>query len=104
MIDIIITFNFVYFSFSLQPLHDIFSGIKLHIPDSLENSDSLRRYFIAYDGDHLSEFETENAAYIIVSKDDENMSTDSKKRFVDVNWLWDSIKLRSLQSVKMYFI
>lgn len=85
-------------------LPNIFTGVKLHIPTSLEKSDELRRYFIAFDGHLLKDHETDDANHIIVSDDNrlQNGRIPKGAKKVTVDWLWDSIKLKKKLSASLY--
>ncbi|GFQ96986.1 DNA ligase 3 [Trichonephila clavata] len=83
-------------------LPNVFSGVKLHIPTSLEKSEELRRYFIAFDGHLLKDHETDEASHVIVSDDTSNGTIPEGANKVTVDWLWDSIKLKKKQSENFY--
>ncbi|GFS87919.1 DNA ligase 3 [Nephila pilipes] len=83
-------------------LPSIFSGVKLHIPSSLEKSDELRRYFVAYDGQLLKDHETSEASHVIVSDDQINGTIPKGAKKVTADWLWDSIKLKKKLSASSY--
>ncbi|NXY48184.1 DNLI3 ligase, partial [Ceuthmochares aereus] len=72
-------------------LLDIFTGVKLYLSPSVKDFDKIRRYFIAYDGDLVSEFDAASATHII-GDIDENPGA---KR-VSPNWIWKCIQKRRL--------
>ncbi|KFO75619.1 DNA ligase 3 [Cuculus canorus] len=72
-------------------LLDIFTGVKLYLSPSVKDFDKIRRYFIAYDGDLVSELDTASATHII-GDIDENPGA---KR-VSPNWIWKCIRKRRL--------
>ncbi|NXW66081.1 DNLI3 ligase, partial [Eurystomus gularis] len=74
-----------------QPLLDIFTGVKLYLSPSVKDFDKIRRYFIAYDGDLVPEFDTASATHVI-GDIDENPGA---KR-VSPNWIWQCIRKRRL--------
>ncbi|NWU50943.1 DNLI3 ligase, partial [Dromas ardeola] len=73
-------------------LLDIFTGVKLYLSPSVKDFDKIRRYFIAYDGDLVPEFDTASATHVIGEDIDENPGA---KR-VSPNWIWECIRKRRL--------
>uniref|UniRef100_A0A8C5QM37 DNA ligase n=2 Tax=Leptobrachium leishanense TaxID=445787 RepID=A0A8C5QM37_9ANUR len=51
-----------------KTLLDIFTGVKLYLPSSLDDFAKLRRYFLAYDGDLVPEFDASSATHVIGSQ------------------------------------
>lgn len=74
-----------------QTLLDIFTGVKLYLSPSVKDFDKIRRYFIAYDGDLVPEFDTASATHVI-GDIDENPGA---KR-VSPKWIWECIRKRRL--------
>ncbi|NXN32756.1 DNLI3 ligase, partial [Nycticryphes semicollaris] len=74
-----------------KPLLDIFTGVKLYLSPSVKDFDKIRRYFIAYDGDLVQEFDTASATHVIGDVDD----NPGAKR-VSPNWIWECIRKRRL--------
>ncbi|NXI74028.1 DNLI3 ligase, partial [Anseranas semipalmata] len=74
-----------------KPLLDIFTGVKLYLSPSVKDFNKIRRYFIAYDGDLVPEFDTASATHVI-GDIDENPGA---KR-VSPNWIWECIRKRRL--------
>ncbi|NWI70488.1 DNLI3 ligase, partial [Todus mexicanus] len=74
-----------------KPLLDIFTGVKLYLSPSVKDFDKIRRYFIAYDGDLVPEFDTASATHVIGDIDD----NPGAKR-VSPNWIWECIRKRRL--------
>ncbi|KFW88912.1 DNA ligase 3, partial [Phalacrocorax carbo] len=74
-----------------KTLLDIFTGVKLYLSPSVKDFDKIRRYFIAYDGDLVAEFDTASATHVI-GDIDENPGA---KR-VSPNWIWECIRKRRL--------
>ncbi|NXJ62493.1 DNLI3 ligase, partial [Rostratula benghalensis] len=74
-----------------KPLLDIFTGVKLYLSPSVKDFDRIRRYFIAYDGDLVQEFDTASATHVIGDIDD----NPGAKR-VSPNWIWECIRKRRL--------
>ncbi|NXK10740.1 DNLI3 ligase, partial [Herpetotheres cachinnans] len=74
-----------------KTLLDIFTGVKLYLSPSVKDFDKIRRYFIAYDGDLVPEFDTASATHVI-GDIDENPGA---KR-VSPKWIWECIRKRRL--------
>ncbi|KFP72757.1 DNA ligase 3 [Acanthisitta chloris] len=74
-----------------KPLLDIFTGVKLYLSPSVKDFDKIRRYFIAYDGDLVPEFDTASATHVIGDIDD----NPGAKR-VSPKWIWECIRKRRL--------
>ncbi|XP_008331223.1 DNA ligase 3 [Cynoglossus semilaevis] len=72
-----------------KTLIDIFSGIKLYLPKSTQDFDKLRRYFIAYDGDLVPDYEAATATHTMAEPEE-----DSQARKVTPNWIWECIRKR----------
>ncbi|XP_010720052.2 DNA ligase 3 [Meleagris gallopavo] len=72
-------------------LLDIFTGVKLYLSPSVKDFNKIRRYFIAYDGDLVSEYDTASATHVI-GDTDENPGA---KR-VSPKWIWECIRKRRL--------
>ncbi|CAM4576558.1 unnamed protein product [Lepidochelys kempii] len=72
-------------------LLDIFTGVKLYLPPSVEDFSKIRRYFVAYDGDLVQEFDTASATHVIGDVD-ENLGA---KR-VSPDWIWECIRKQRL--------
>ncbi|KAK5858262.1 hypothetical protein PBY51_002415 [Eleginops maclovinus] len=78
----------------LQPrndktLLDIFSGVKLFLPSSVQDFDKLKRYFVAYDGDLVADFEVSMATHTLTEPDE-----DSSAQKVTTSWIWECIRKR----------
>ncbi|NXI43814.1 DNLI3 ligase, partial [Galbula dea] len=74
-----------------KPLLDIFTGVKLYLSPSVKDFDKIRRYFIAYDGDLVPEFDAASATHVI-GDIDENPGA----RRVSPTWIWECIRKRRL--------
>ncbi|XP_069730173.1 DNA ligase 3 [Phaenicophaeus curvirostris] len=72
-------------------LLDIFTGVKLYLSPSVKDFDKIRRYFIAYDGDLVSEFDAASATHIIG-----NIDENPGAKRVSPNWIWKCIRKRRL--------
>ncbi|XP_077152523.1 DNA ligase 3 [Ranitomeya variabilis] len=75
-----------------KTLLDIFTGVKLYLPSSLEEFPKLRRYFLAYDGDLVPEFDIPSATHVM---GDVSECADDAKR-VTPRWIWECIRRRRL--------
>uniref|UniRef100_A0A3P8SRD8 DNA ligase n=1 Tax=Amphiprion percula TaxID=161767 RepID=A0A3P8SRD8_AMPPE len=80
----------------LQPrndktLLDIFSGVKLFLPVSVQDFDKLRRYFVAYDGDLVPDYDAASATHTLAEPDE-----DSQAQRVSPSWIWECIRKRRL--------
>lgn len=73
----------------MQTLLDIFSGVKLFLPSSLQDSERLRRYFVAYDGDLVAEYEAGGATHTLAEPE-----PDSQAQRVSADWVWECIRKR----------
>uniref|UniRef100_A0A3B3B616 Ligase III, DNA, ATP-dependent n=1 Tax=Oryzias melastigma TaxID=30732 RepID=A0A3B3B616_ORYME len=73
----------------LQTLLDIFSGVKLFLPASIQDSDRLRRYFVAYDGDLVADYEAASATHTLAPPEE-----DSRAQRVSPSWIWECIRKR----------
>lgn len=74
-----------------KTLLDIFSGVKLFLPPSVQDFDRLRRYFVAYDGDLVQDYEAGSATHTMGEP-----GPDSEAQRVSPDWLWECIRKRRL--------
>ncbi|NWW14180.1 DNLI3 ligase, partial [Oreocharis arfaki] len=74
-----------------KPLLDIFTGVKLYLAPSVQDFARIRRYFIAYDGDLVPEFDTASATHVIGDIDD-----NPGAQRVTPRWIWECIRKRRL--------
>uniref|UniRef100_A0A671M079 DNA ligase 3 n=1 Tax=Sinocyclocheilus anshuiensis TaxID=1608454 RepID=A0A671M079_9TELE len=70
-------------------LLDIFTGVKLYLPESVQDFEQLRRYFLAYDGDLVHEYDSVSATHTLGEPED-----DSPAQRVTSNWIWECIRKR----------
>ncbi|KAM4797086.1 DNA ligase 3 [Rhinophrynus dorsalis] len=75
-----------------KTLLDIFTGVKLYLPTSVDDFTKLRRYFIAYDGDLVPEFDVLSATHVM--DDTAEIAADAKH--VTPRWIWECIRRRRL--------
>lgn len=74
-----------------KTLLDIFSGVKLFLPVSVEDFDKLRRYFVAYDGDLVPDYDAASATHTLAEPEE-----DSKAQRVSPSWIWECIRKRRI--------
>uniref|UniRef100_A0A2S2N965 DNA ligase n=1 Tax=Schizaphis graminum TaxID=13262 RepID=A0A2S2N965_SCHGA len=95
----------------LRRLPDLFTGIRVVVPDSISKNTFLR-YFIAYGGTHLNTPD-ESPTHVIVPKKEHNgsikkpMAVDEEKKSsraiaVCAQWFWDSIRNGKLLPTENY--
>ncbi|KAA8586604.1 DNA ligase 3 isoform X2 [Etheostoma spectabile] len=72
-----------------KTLLDIFSGVKLFLPVSVQDFDKLKRYFVAYDGDLVQDYDAASATHTLAEPED-----DSKAQKVSPSWIWECIRKR----------
>ncbi|KAJ8275861.1 hypothetical protein COCON_G00076130 [Conger conger] len=72
-----------------KTLLDIFSGVKLFLPESVQDYVKLRRYFVAYDGDLVPEYDAASATHTLSMPEE-----DSQAQRVTANWIWECIRKR----------
>ncbi|XP_076606103.1 DNA ligase 3 [Chaetodon auriga] len=72
-----------------KTLLDIFSGVKLFLPVSVQDFDKLRRYFVAYDGDLVADYDTASATHTLAEPEG-----GSQAQRVSPSWIWECIRKR----------
>uniref|UniRef100_A0A7N8Y273 DNA ligase n=1 Tax=Mastacembelus armatus TaxID=205130 RepID=A0A7N8Y273_9TELE len=72
-----------------KTLLDIFSGVKLFLPVTVQDFDKLRRYFVAYDGDLVPDYEAASATHTLAEPEE-----GSKAQSVTSSWIWECIRKR----------
>ncbi|XP_010869143.2 DNA ligase 3 isoform X2 [Esox lucius] len=72
-----------------KTLLDIFSGVKLFLPDSVQDHTKLRRYFVAFDGDLVPEYDAASATHTLMEPEE-----DSSAQRVTPLWIWECIRKR----------
>uniref|UniRef100_A0A8C3AQW9 DNA ligase n=1 Tax=Cyclopterus lumpus TaxID=8103 RepID=A0A8C3AQW9_CYCLU len=73
-----------------QPM-SLFIGVKLFLPVSLQDVDKLRRYFVAYDGDVVPDYDASSATHTLAAPED-----DHEAQRVSPAWIWECIRKRRL--------
>ncbi|XP_053341540.1 DNA ligase 3 [Clarias gariepinus] len=76
---------------SEKTLLDIFTGVKLYLPESVQDYEKLRRYFVAYDGELVPDYAAASATHTLATPEE-----GSKAQRVSSNWIWQCIKKRRL--------
>ncbi|TWW75208.1 DNA ligase 3 [Takifugu flavidus] len=72
-----------------QTLLDIFNGVKLFLPVSIQDFDKLKRYFVAYNGDLVPDYDAATATHTMAEPDE-----DSGAQKVTPGWIWECIRKR----------
>lgn len=72
-------------------LLDIFTGVRLYLPPSTPDFSRLRRYFVAFDGDLVQEFDMTSATHVLGSRD-----KNPAAQQVSPEWIWACIRKRRL--------
>ncbi|KAK1158406.1 DNA ligase 3-like isoform X1 [Acipenser oxyrinchus oxyrinchus] len=72
-----------------QTLLDIFTGVKLYLPDSVQDFGKLRRYFVAYNGDLVPEYDVAMATHSVGE-----LGEASEAKHVTTHWIWECIRRR----------
>lgn len=75
--------------FPPQTLLDIFTGVKLFLPSSVQDYDKLRRYFVAFDGDLVPDYDAGTATHTLAEPEE-----NSQARRVSADWIWQCIRKR----------
>nr|XP_060622654.1 DNA ligase 3 [Anolis sagrei ordinatus] len=91
-------------SLSLAPqtaLLEVFSGVKLFLPPSVEDFHRIRRYFVAYDGDLVREFDRDSATHVMTGNTEEEEGEGEEEGIsaaqrVSPAWIWECIRKRRI--------
>ncbi|XP_008570835.1 PREDICTED: DNA ligase 3 isoform X1 [Galeopterus variegatus] len=75
----------------VKVLLDIFTGVRLYLPPSTPDFSRLRRYFVAFDGDLVQEFDLASATHVLGSRD-----KNPEAQQVSPEWIWACIRKRRL--------
>ncbi|KTF75361.1 hypothetical protein cypCar_00040041 [Cyprinus carpio] len=65
------------------------TSVKLYLPESVQDFEKLRRYFLAYDGDLVPEYDSASATHTLGEPED-----DCSAQRVTSNWIWECIRKR----------
>ncbi|NP_001390790.1 DNA ligase 3 isoform e [Mus musculus] len=72
-------------------LLDVFTGVRLYLPPSTPDFKRLKRYFVAFDGDLVQEFDMGSATHVLGNRE---KNTDAQ--LVSSEWIWACIRKRRL--------
>uniref|UniRef100_A0A8C2VBS9 DNA ligase n=1 Tax=Chinchilla lanigera TaxID=34839 RepID=A0A8C2VBS9_CHILA len=72
-------------------LLDIFTGVRLYLPPSTPDFSRLRRYFVAFNGDLVQEFDMASATHVLGDRD-----KNPEAQLVSPEWIWACIRKRRL--------
>uniref|UniRef100_A0A286XGE9 DNA ligase n=1 Tax=Cavia porcellus TaxID=10141 RepID=A0A286XGE9_CAVPO len=75
----------------VKVLLDVFTGVRLYLPPSIPDFSRLRRYFVAFDGDLVQEFDLASATHVLGDRD-----KNPKAQLVSPEWIWACIRKRRL--------
>lgn len=75
----------------MQVLSDIFTGVRLYLPPSTPDFKRLKRYFVAFNGDLVQEFDMASATHVLG-----NMDKNTDAQLVSSEWIWACIRKRRL--------
>uniref|UniRef100_A0A7N6C499 DNA ligase n=1 Tax=Anabas testudineus TaxID=64144 RepID=A0A7N6C499_ANATE len=64
-------------------------GVKLFLPVSVQDFDKLRRYFVAYDGDLVPDYDAASATHTLAEPEE-----NSQAQRVTPSWIWECIRKR----------
>uniref|UniRef100_A0A8B9I135 DNA ligase n=1 Tax=Astyanax mexicanus TaxID=7994 RepID=A0A8B9I135_ASTMX len=70
-------------------LLDIFTGVKLYLPETVPDFEKLRRYFVAYDGELVPSYDAASATHTVAEPEEH-----SQAQKVTSNWIWECIRKR----------
>ncbi|KAM6911129.1 DNA ligase 3 isoform 1-T2 [Lycodopsis pacificus] len=74
-----------------KTLLDIFSGVKLFLPVSVQDFQKIKRYFVAYDGDVVPDYDVSSATHTLAGP-----AEDSQAQRVSPGWIWECIRKRRI--------
>ncbi|CAO2644532.1 DNA ligase 3 [Lemmus lemmus] len=72
-------------------LLDIFTGVRLYLPPSTPDFKRLKRYFVAFNGDLVQEFDIASATHVLG-----NRENNTEAQLVSPEWIWSCIRKRRL--------
>lgn len=75
----------------LQVLLDVFTGVRLYLPPSTPDFKRLKRYFVAFNGDLVQEFDMASATHVLG-----NRENNTEAQLVSPEWIWSCIRKRRL--------
>lgn len=72
-------------------LLNVFTGVQLYLPPSTPDFKRLKRYFVAFDGDLVQEFDIASATHVLGARD-----KNTEAQLVSPEWIWACIRKRRL--------
>ncbi|XP_057629455.1 DNA ligase 3 isoform X3 [Chionomys nivalis] len=72
-------------------LLDVFTGVRLYLPPSTPDFKRLKRYFVAFNGDLVQEFDIASATHVLG-----NRENNTEAQLVSPEWIWSCIQKRRL--------
>ncbi|XP_052615745.1 DNA ligase 3 isoform X3 [Peromyscus californicus insignis] len=72
-------------------LLDVFTGVRLYLPPSTPDFKRLKRYFVAFDGDLVQEYDMASATHVLGNRDN-----NTEAQLVSPEWIWACIRKRRL--------
>ncbi|XP_038183960.1 DNA ligase 3 isoform X2 [Arvicola amphibius] len=72
-------------------LLDVFTGVRLYLPPSTPDFKRLKRYFVAFNGDLVQEFDMASATHVLG-----NRENNTEAQLVSPEWIWSCIRKRRL--------
>ena len=86
-----------------NPLPDVFTEVRVHLVDGVEDAETLGRYLEAYGGELVPEqSEATHVVYPDGASTKKFRYKNSTIKHVKSSWLEDSIKLKTLQDERLY--
>ena len=73
-------------------LNNVFTGVRLFIPDEVKDNALMRRYVVAYNGDVTKDYELSNDTYIVESGSLNNDSIPDSAKLVTPDHVWSCIR------------
>ncbi|XP_076802197.1 DNA ligase 3-like [Clavelina lepadiformis] len=73
-------------------LNNVFTGVRLFIPDEVKDNALMRRYVVAYNGDVTKDYELSNATHIVESGSLNNDSIPDSAKLVTPDHVWSCIR------------
>ncbi|XP_077402090.1 DNA ligase 3 [Vanacampus margaritifer] len=77
-----------------KTLLDIFSGVKLFLPSGVDDFAKLRRYFVAYDGDLVADYDAASATHTLADNREDEDEGGGRAQRVTSDWIWKCIRKR----------
>ncbi|XP_075417510.1 DNA ligase 3 isoform X1 [Tenrec ecaudatus] len=78
-------------TYQTKVLPNIFTGVRLYLPSSTPNFSRLKRYFVAFDGDLVQEYELTSATHVLGGRDKHPAAQQ-----VSEEWVWACVRKQRL--------